>query len=352
MSVQFGNRVLTTTQQYIMPALVDTVLNSNVFASRVLNNTKKWRGEQMKFPIKYAKNTSGQSFSGYDTFAIQAQNTRVNMQYFAGFYRINVSLPLDEISVNANSDDQIINLIDVEVKSSAQDMADDIGTIFYGDGTGNGGKDFLGLGAIVDDGSTVTTIGNLSRSTYTTLQGTVTASGGTLTLAKMSTLYNSISSGSVTPTLGLVTESVYSLYESLLQSQERIVKDVPMMKGKVKGGLNAGTGMIGGTGFTGLFYKNFPILADEKCTSGAMIFLNEDYLDFYALPVAMTEPIKYGAVDIEGNDYSTPLGYGFSWSGWKKTLNQSTVTAEVYLGGQLITTDPKRMGKLTGITSV
>ena len=351
MSVQFGNRVLTTTQHFIMPALVDTVLNSNVFASRVLTNSKKWRGETMKFPIKYAKNTSGTSFSGYDTFAVVAQNTRVNMQYFPAFYRINVSLPLDELSVNQNSEDKVIDLIDVEVKSSAQDMADDVGTLFYGTGTGNGGKDPLGLAALVDDGSVVPTIGGLSRSTYSTLQSPVVASGGTLTLAKMSSLYNSVSSGSVTPTVGLVTESVFSLYESLLNPQERIIKDVPMMKNRVKGGLNAGTGLIGGTGFTGLFYKGFGLLADEKCPAGIMYFLNEDFIDFYALPVAMTEPIKYGAVKIEGNDYETPLGFGFSWSGWKKMLNQSVVTSEVYLGGQLITTNPKRSGKLTGITS-
>lgn len=352
MSVQFGNRVLTTTQQFIMPALVDTVLNSNVWACRVLANAKKWRGETMKFPIKYAKNTSGQSFSGYDTFAIQAQNTRVNMQYFPAFYRINVSLPLDELSVNQNSEEKIIDLIDVEIKSSAQDMADDIGTLFYGTGTGNGGKDPLGLGAIVDDGSTVATIGGLSRATYTTLQSTVTASGGTLTLAKMSALYNAISSGSVTPNMGLVPEAVFSLYESLLVPQERINKNISMMKYTAKNGLNSGTGLVGGTGFTGLAYKGFSILADEKAPAGTMFFLNDNFIDFYALPVAMTEPVKYGSVDIEGNDYDTPMGLGFSWSGWKKTLNQSTVTSEIYLGGQLVCTNPKRQGKLTGILAV
>lgn len=346
-----SNRVVTTTTIKLLPKVIDTILNSNVFFGRMVRSAEKWSGERIKIPIKYQKNTTGTSFAGFDTFSTSASDTRVNMEYQPKFYQITVALPLDELSTNM-TDSQIIDLAALEMKSSAQDMADDLGTIFYADGTGNGSKDPLGLGAIVDDGTSVATIGGLSRSTYTTLQSTVTASSGTLSLAKMSTLYNAISSGSVTPTLGLVTEAVYALYESLLQPQERIVKDVPLMKGKVSGGLNAGTGLIGGTGYTGLYYKGFPILADEKCTSQTMFFLNENFIDWYALPMFGTEPVKYKAVDIQGNDYSDVLGMGFSWSGWIKPVNSASVIGHVYLGGELTTDDPKRHGKLTGITSV
>lgn len=348
----FGNRVLTTTNQHIMPSLVDTILNSNVLATRVLKSAKKWSGERMLFPIKFAKNNTFQSFSGFDTMPIQGVNTRVRLEYFPSFARINISLPLDELSVNSDNEEKILSLIDLEVKSAAQDMADGIGDLFYGDGTGNFGKDFLGIGALVDDGTVAATIGGLSRSTYSTLQSTKTASGGTLSLDKMSTLYNAVSSGSITPTLGVTTKTVFALYERLLQPQERVVKDVPMMKFSASNGLNTGSGLIGGTGFTGLFFKGFPILADEKCTAGSLYFLNENFLDFYAVTMWGTEPIKYGSVKVEGNDYSTPLGLGFSWSGWKKTFNQATVTGDVYLGGQFVTDNPKRHGVLTGCTTI
>lgn len=345
----FGNRITTTTQDFILPKLVDTILNSNVFATRMLGKAKKWRGEKMKFPIKYAKNTTGTSFAGFDTFSTSATDNRVNLEFSPKFYQMTVTLPLDELSVNA-SEEKVLDLARLEMASTAQDMADDIGTLFYSTGTGNGSKDFLGLGAIVDDGGDVATYGSLARSTYTTLNATDTASGGTLTLAKMSTLYNAISSGKQTPTLGLTTEAVFALYESLLQPQERIAKTVPMVKGGR--GLNSGEGLVGGTGFTGLFYKGFPVLADEKCTSGYMFFVNEDFLNFYALPVAMTEPVKYKYQDIEGNDFSEVTGLGFSWSGWIKPTNQASVVGHIYLGGELISENPKRHGRLTGITSV
>jgi len=346
----FGQRVLTTTQSKLVPMVVDQILNSNVFATRMLTKAKKWSGERMKFPIKYQKNVTGTSFAGFDTFSTNASDTRVNMEYTPKFYQITVALPLDELSAN-QTDEKILDLARIEMASSAQDMGDDIGTLFYGTGTGNGGKDFLGLGAIVDDGGVVATIGGLSRATFPTLQSTVTASGGTLTLLKMSTLYNAITSGSQKPTLGLTTEAVFSFYEQLLLPQERIVKDVPMMKASGNMG-KPGTGYIGGTGFTGLYFKGFPVLADEKATSQTLFFINEDYIDWYALPVAETEAVKFKSQDIEGNDYSEVMGLGFSWTGWIKPTNSASVVGHVYLGGELLTTNPKRHGKLTGITGI
>jgi len=346
-----GNRVTTTTQDKLLPKVVDTILNSNVGLTRVLSKAQKFSGERMKFPVKYAKNATGTSFAGFDTFSTSATDNRVNLEFVPKFYQMTVALPLDELSANA-TDEKVIDLAKLEMASTSHDMADDLGTLFYGTGTGNGSKDFLGLEAIVDDGTNAATYGSLARATYTTLNSTVTASSGTLSLSKMSTLYNAASSGTQTPTVGLTTETIFALYEQLLQPQERIAKTVSVMKGDPGRGLNSGSGNIGGTGFTGLFYKGFPILADEKCTSGVLYFVNEDYLDFYALPMAMTESVKYRSQDIEGNDYSDVKGLGFSWSGWIKPTNSASIIGHIYLGGELISQNPKRHAKLTGITSV
>lgn len=344
-----GTRVTTTTQDKLMPMVVDTILNSNVFASRMLRAAKSYVGERMKFPVKYIKNTTGGSFAGFDTFSTSATNNRVNLEFVPKFYHIDCALPLDELSANATSE-KVIDLAKLELASTAQDGADDIGTLFYSDGTGNGSKDFLGLEAIVDDGTNASTYGTLSRSTYTTLKSTVTASSGTLSLLKMSTLYNAITSGSQKPTVGLCSEAIFSYYEQLLQPQERVVKDVSMMKSSGNMG-KAGTGFVGGTGFTGLYYKGFPILADEKSTSGVLYFVNEDFLDFYALSMAMTNPVKFRS-QIDGNDYSDVEGLGFSWTDWIVPTNSASVVSHIYLGGELISANPKRHGKLTGITGV
>lgn len=356
--ITLGQRIQTTTRQTLMPFVVDTVLNSNVFAQRVIKSAKRWSGRQLLFPVKYQKNTTGTSFSGFDTFSTSSSDTRVNLTFDPSFYQITCALPLDELSTNQSSasEEAILDLAALELQSSAQDMADSVGTMLYGDGTGNGSKDALGLGAAVDDGTNVPTYGGQSRSTYTTLKSTVTASGGTLTLAKLDTLYNAVTSGAQKPTIGLTTEAIFALYGQLLQPQERIVKDVSTMKG---GGdmSKVGTGFIGGTGFTGIYYKGVPILADEKASSYSgsatpLLFLNENFLNWYALPMAMTEPVKYKNEDVKGNDYGSVTGLGFSWSGWIKPSNQAAVVGHIYLGGQLISENPKRHGVLTGITGI
>lgn len=172
------------------------------------------------------------------------------------------------------------------------------------------------------------------------LDSTVTASGGTMALSDIDTLWNNVTSGSQKPTVMFTTETVWSLYGQLLRPQERIVKEASVMKG-----------LVGGTGFSALEYNGKPIIADEKGTSQAFFMLNEDYLDFYALPYFQAKPIQYKN-QIKGNDYDAPVGLGFSWSDWIVPANSASVVGHVYFGGQFITTNPKRQGRLNGITSI
>src|SRR3990167_5275448 len=96
-----GTRVTTTTQDKLMPKVVDTILNGNVFATRMLAKAQKFVGERMKFPVKYQKNTTGTSFAGFDTFSTSATDNRVNLEFVPKFYQMSVALPLDELSANA-----------------------------------------------------------------------------------------------------------------------------------------------------------------------------------------------------------------------------------------------------------
>lgn len=338
MAELYGNRIQTTVQTKYLPYVVDTVLNSNVGFQRIVRAAKEWSGRTLRVPVKFTTNTTGTSFQGFDLLPTTATNNRVYMEYTPAFYQITCALPGDELSV-ADTEDKVLDLMRLTIQSDTEDMADALGTIFYSDGTGNSSKDPLGLSALVDDGNTVATIGGLSRSTYSTLASTVTASSGVLSLAKMDTLWNAVSSGKQTPTVILTTEAVYSLYGQLIRPFQRQMIDASPMKGHA------------GFGFKGLDYNGVPLLKDEKCTSGALIMLNEDYVDFYALPYYGAKPVKYKS-QIEGNDYDAPLGLGFSWTDWIIPANQASVVGHIYFGGQFVTTNPKRHGKLTGITGI
>ncbi len=162
-------------------------------------------------------------------------------------------------------------------------------------------------------------------------------------MANMQTLYSAVRSGGVQPTAIFTTETVNDLYIQLLNPQERIMKDVPMMK----------NGGAGGTGFTSLSFMGMPVIPDEKATSGVLYMINEDFLDFYAVPsMPTTEAVKFRNQSIEGNDYSSVTGLGFHWTGWIKSQNSATIVGHIYFGGQFVQRNPKRSGKLTGVTSV
>jgi hypothetical protein len=341
LSAESSNRVLTTTRFKLVPKVVDTVLRSNVFATRMLEKAQKFSGYSMKFPFKYTTNNQFEVFDGFDTLSTTAVQTRTNLEFFPSFSGIPVVIALTELAKN-ETEEGVLDLMALEMKSTAQDMADQIGTLFYADGTGTGGKAPLGLAAIVDDGTSVATYGGQARATYTTLKATKTASGGALSLAKMATLWNTLSDGTVTPTIGITDKTTWSLYEQLLTPQERINKTPTSYKG----------GLKGSTGYTGLDYKGMPILSDQKATSGYLYFLNEDFIAWYGMNIPQSEPVRYKSVDIEGNDYSNVMGLGFNWIDWVRPINGLQLVGRIVLGGQLICENPRRQGVLTGITGV
>lgn len=339
-----SNRITTTTNNRLLPKVVDLVLSDNVFAQMMMTKAAKWQGKQIEKVIKVSNGQSGSSFNGFDTFSRNASDTRQKMVHDAKFYQKSVAIAGTEIDINESSDeDKIIELIAIELESAVTEMADEIGTLFFGDGTGNSGKDFDGLQNIVDDGTNAATYGGLTRATYPTpLNATYTNSGGTISLAKLDTLLAACKSGNRKTTLGLTTEAIFDYIGQLFQPMERI-NMTQLVKGK---------GLEGQAGFTTLSYKGVPIVADEKCTTGVFYALNEKFLEWRAIKAKMAQPVKFKMNQLEGNNYSSVEGLGFSWTGWAKAQNAYAFAGDIIVGGQLWSSAPKAHGQLHSITGI
>ena len=154
--------ITTTTNQYLAPAWVDRVLRDNFFFGKILERTEKWNGAQMLFPIKYQKGVASVAFNGFDLLPISQQPVSVNMTFYPTFVATNVALAGSDLSVN-KTQMQTLDLMTTMMKSRAQDAADDIGNFFQGDGQSFGGKAPMGLAGIVDNGTTLSSYGGLSR---------------------------------------------------------------------------------------------------------------------------------------------------------------------------------------------
>ena len=164
----FTNRVTSITQDEILPKVVDTVLGDNFITFRFLSNAQKWNGHELSRPLKYQKSGLGGSFSGLDTHSTATAETRILMTYDPRGYEMPIAIAGMDKAVN-RTEAEVLNLVRVEVESAQEDALDSIGTMLYADGTGNSDKDFLGFDALIDDGTSVGTIGGLSRTTYATL---------------------------------------------------------------------------------------------------------------------------------------------------------------------------------------
>jgi hypothetical protein len=294
--------------------------------------------------IKYQIGTAIQSFLGFDALPTSFTDTRVLLKYNPRFNAANVALAGTDIAAN-NTAAKVLDLTEVEMISRAQDLADGIGNQLWGNGTGNNNKNFLGLAAIVDNGNNVATIGGLSRSTYTTLQSTVTVAA-TLSLATMRTLYNAIADATVVPTRSYTDYPTWALYEQLLQPQEKIYKEV-----------NIVPNYKGYEGFSGLMYAGLEVVPDRKATSGYFYMLNENYLDFYGLDVALdayegAKKVEVASKLFTGNSYNEVSNLGFYWTGFIKSNTQFAWNSFIVLGGNLCTDNPRRHGVLTGIVGV
>lgn len=352
----FTNRIKTITQDTILPKVFDTVLGDNFITFRIIGNAKKWSGETLKRPVKVTSSTLGGSFSGLDTHNTSTVDTRILMEFDPRGYTIPIAIPGIEKAVN-RTEAQVLNLVRVETESAQQDMLDGIGTILYADGTGNSNKDFLGWDAVIDDGTSVTTFGGQSRTTYTTLAGTRTASGGTLTLAKLATLTSAVSAGSSLrqrPTVFVSDETVRDLYEELLTPMVRANYEtfgLPVLTRTSKAPVR-GSELKAAQGFTAMTFRGIPWIGDEKSTVQTLWAANENYIDWYGLRDSDLESISLGAADIEGVYSDVPKNVGFQWTGFMRPINQYGEVAHLYLLGNQVSFNPKRHGRLTGITGV
>jgi len=356
--MEFTTRVSSLTQDKLLPKVVDNILDGNILALRLIGNAKKWSGVNMKKPVKYQKSETGGSFAGLDAFDTSTSETRKVPSYDLRAVYQSVAIPGIEKAVNA-TDSRVMDLVKVEIESAQEDMLDNIGDMIYGDGTGNANKDFLGLGAIVDDSTDVDTLGGITRSTDTWWKAIRTASGGTVSLTKMATLTSAVAGGSSLrqrPSMFVCDETVWDLYESLLSATVRANYEAygyPVVTRNSKGAMRQSQALKGTAGFAALTFRGIPVVADEKAPVETLYALNENYIDWYGCKSPDLTSISLGAGQIDGIYADVPSkNHGFGWTGFKVPTNQFGEVGQIILLGNLLTWQPRRHGKLTGITGV
>jgi hypothetical protein len=360
----FTDRVVDITYQEILPRLVDQINNSNIWTARVLTNTKEWSGVTLNMPIETANSTTGGSFSGMDTFPTAATNNTRLFTWYVAAYEQSVVVPGIERDINANNEKQVLRLLSTRMDEAKISGLVGVGTILYGTGAG---KDFDGLGLIVDNGTNTTSYGGLTRSTNSFVNADVTNLGsvnsGIITLDYLSSEFDNVSAAgsfSESPTLGLTTKAIWTFIEGLIQPMVSARYEVVNAGGydRIDGGLPPGVAvrpgddrLHGRAGFNSLQYRARNMVADDMCPSGTYFWLNEHYIDFYSLKAAELQKISSMPEVTEGFYKDVPFPSAWQFREMMSPVNQYGQVGLLMLMGNLVCGQPRRNGKLIGITS-
>lgn len=356
------SRVSDLTYQKIYAKVVDQVLNSPTYYARIVSQGQPFEGKTMDIVYDVISDTSGQFFTGLETLNSAATSTTVTGSYAqTAFTQPQVSIMLESF---ANSGaQQAIDLDTFKYEKAAAQALQALGSSIYGDGTAN---QPLGLAQIVNDSGSV---GGLSRATYPVLAATNTASGGTLTLAKMATLWDAISATGLSteePNVGLTTKTVWSLYEQLLAPNVRNEYNsagYPALELRGKFMSRNKAELRNAQGFNALSYRGMPIIKDDFATSGVLFFLNEEYFAWHGrttVPDMYKDVIKkvnLGTMTAYEGTGAEALSLPSEYNGWfyqnPLTIpDQAGRIARFYVIGQVVPRAFRRQGKLTGITTV
>lgn len=365
--IQYGARVDNFGERKLYAKVTDSILTSVTYASRAMGQAEDWgTGKTRDFNVKTSLSSTGEWFLGMPTLNTTTSNNNIVLSYsFNAYHQPAVSVLLEAF---ANMGDMgIINLGAYKLDEARAEAVYSIGQAFFGTGSA---LQILGLGALVDDGSDVGSIGGQSRTTYTVLKcgARTAATGGALSLAFLATLDDAASaagSDQESPTVDVTTKTGWTLYESLLQptvrsNYEAYGKPTLPLRGTEMQSNKDGQAR---GGFSSLIYRGRAVIKDDATTSGNWFMLNERYNQVYGFTQAPAEFKDYQKVDMgqapktmEGlsadPSFLPPSSAGWFYLPYQLLPMQPGAVARFFFIGQFTTRQPRRNARGTGITTV
>ena len=311
------NSQLSTTIDNFVPTLVDNAFSSKPFMWILKNEGRiqnKEGGNRCIAPLLYAESNNVGSYSGSDTFTTDEDDNITAAEYeWKQFYGLFLVKGIEKAK-NAGGKTQILDLIKARAKATEMTIAEKLDEQFFGDGAGNGGKDFIGLSAIIEASDpSWGDLGGIDSATNAWWQSTednTSEAIATWGLAGMSNMWNTVSEGNDHPTHLITTAAVFGGFEAILTANARYMDPE-----------------VGDAGFQNLLYKGVPVVFDKYCQTGVMYFVNINYITLYSLAGVWFEP----------SEFVTPP-------------NQDVMYKYLKLYGALTTDNRKRHGKHTAFT--
>lgn len=308
MAATFDKIAASSIQEYVEKTWFDNFFQSRALFFKLKERSKSLTGgTEIRVPIMHGANTTAGSYASYDTLDVSPQQPFANAAF--NWKQYSVSIPISGAEEAKNRGDaQILDLLSGLEMNARESLFNVLNTDAFGDGTSNGSKVLDGLAIQVDSTGT---LGGINQTTQTWWASNEDAMGGALTIAQVRNTFNDCTHGTNdAPDLIVTTQAIHEAYEGLLQPDMRF-EDKRMGEG----------------GFKSIVFRGVPIVFDAACTAQAMYLLNTKYLGFRMM-----------------------TGKDFKVGEWVKPANQDARVSQVFFMGNIVNTNRRKHGKITGIT--
>lgn len=306
------DRLISTTLEKYIPRFEDVVFTSKPFLYALTtfgNVVTLDGGTQIVQPLMYAELRNQGSYDNDDTFLTDGDDGFTAASFDWAHYYGMLRLSNIELAKNSGAP-AVLRIVENEAKRAEMSISEALDDMFLGDGSGNGGKDMLGVKKLVSATSSLGGIDPLAAGNDFWKSNVQTGVGAVTNFTQLRNAYLDASEGNDFPTNIFTTQALYAGYEGFFDANQRFHD--PTMADK---------------GFQTIMYNAAPISFDRNIDAGYVYLLNFKYITLYKLGPRW-----------------------FQMSDWLEPINQDIRLKKILLSGQLTISNRKRQSLMTGVT--
>lgn len=222
-------------------------------------------GDKIVEELMYGEGNGG-SYSGSDKLTITVPTGLSAAEFsWKQIYGTVTLTGFEELRNSGKSKQQ--SLLQARITQAEITMQNKIGEMLFKDGTGNAGKDILGLDAIISTTPTVGILGGIDRAdaanTFWRNKADTVGSFAANGLVKMGSMVRSCTRGVERPNLIVCGANVFGFLESAANSRAQFNNP-----------------QLADLGFHALKFEGIDVIFDSFCPDGRMYFTNTNYLKF------------------------------------------------------------------------
>jgi len=272
-STQYTELTYVTRRAFI-PKLVVQLYNSTPLLAALIANSQQASGgvSSVTVPVQGAQFVNAQWSDYSGSFA----KPSVQQGAFNAEYNLKLMItPVPFLGMEgvAQQDAAIIPLVEARMNDATNVMMDAMATALYNNYTNT--QQFIGLPGAIDDGTNLTTYGNINRNTYTWWKSKVYNAGNVNPTRQNVLQYISgtVKNGAEVPSFGVCGFGTWTLLAQDFVGQEQYV-------------ITPGSGFDADSNgpqaaFRALMVAGVPIYPDPYCPEGTVYFVNTNYLNLY-----------------------------------------------------------------------